>query len=103
MSLQTSSVHKNLDTEIKIAGLDAQDLLLILMVAMVMNVLFGNTPMAEVLVFGLPVLLSIVLFFGKRGKPKNFLIDYARFITREGHYSAGLLTKEKGEPFEKLK
>lgn len=98
MSLNTSSVHKNLETEIKIMGLDAHDLLLILMVAMVMNVFFGNTPLSEILVFGLPTILAIILYLGKRGKPKGFLIDYLKFITRPGHYSASLISNLKRRP-----
>lgn len=103
MSLHTSSVHKNLDTEIKILGLYALDLLLILMLAMMMNVLFGNTAIAEILVFGLPSVFAIFLYFLKKGKPKNFLIDYIKFVIRPGHYSANTeLQILRGKPYEKI-
>ncbi len=88
MSLETSTVHKNLDTDVKIFGLDAQDLLFILLVSMVLNFLFSGLPFTEFIVFGIPGILSMGLYFGKKGKPKGYLFDLFRFYLTPGHYSA---------------
>lgn len=88
MSLQTSTIHKNLDTKIKVFGLDVQDLLFILLLCMVLNFLFAGLPFSEFIVFGLPSVFSIILYFGKKGKPEGFLFDLIKFYLTLGHFSA---------------
>ncbi len=87
MSLEVSTVHKHLDTEIKVFGLAAQDLLFILLCAMSLNYLLSGIPMAEIIIFGVPSILSIALYFGKKGKPKGYLFDLIRFYLTDGFYS----------------
>jgi len=101
MSLDTSTIHKNLDTDVKIFGLDAQDLLFILLVSMVLNFIFSGLPFAEFIVFGIPGVLSIGLYFGKRGKSKGYLFDLFKFYLTPGHYSAAETIKIRSSLYAK--
>jgi hypothetical protein len=87
--LKTSTVHRKLDARLKIAGLEAPDLLAVLLFAAVMNLIFGQTALALPMVIVLPSLLLLILFFGKRDKPDGFLIHLLRFYITPGIYCAG--------------
>lgn len=91
MGLDCSQVHRNLDGQLKIMGLEAPDLILVLMIAAIMNLFFGETRLMLLMVFGLPSLLLAVLYFGKKDKPENYLIHLAKYLTTPGFYSAGVL------------
>ena len=87
--LEQSTVHRQLDTKLKVLGMEALDLLLVLLFAGVMNVLFGQTALALYLVFLLPLVLAFGLYLGKRGKPAGYLLHLLKFRTTPGFYSAG--------------
>ena len=89
MELNTSTVHRKLDPKVKIAGLEAPDLLGILIFAALMNMLFGQTRLAFVMVLMLPSVLLLILYFGKRDKPDGYLIHLARFHLGQGFWDAG--------------
>ena len=89
MELQSSSVHRKLDAKLKIAGLEAPDLLFVLIFAAVMNLFFGRTSLALPLVIALPLLMLFALYVGKRDKPDGFMIHLARFYLTPGFFSAG--------------
>lgn len=89
MSLETSTVHRNLDAKMKIMGLEAPDLLSVLIFAALMNLFFGKTTFAPILVFILPALALVVLYIGKKNKPDDYLIHLARYLFTSGQYSAG--------------
>ena len=89
MSLHTSSIHRRLDVKIKIMGLEAHDLLFVLLFAAIMNLIFGQTPIGSVMVFGVPILMSLILYFVKRNKPDGYLIHYIKFHLESGFLSAG--------------
>ena len=99
MSLDTSTVHRNLDAKMRILGLEAPDLLSVLIFAALMNLLFGKTALAPVLVFMLPALALVVLYIGKKNKPDDYLIHLGRYLFTDGHYFAG----ETGSLEEKRK
>ena len=88
MELHTSSIHRHLESELKIMGIEAHDLLLILILASIMNLIFGQTSLNLIMVFGVPGLLSIVLVLGKRNKPDQFLVHWLKYQFRPGFYSA---------------
>ncbi len=98
MGLKFSTVHRKLDAKFKVAGLEALDLLCVLILAATMNLLFGRSSMGPYLVFGLPIALTLVLFFGKRNKPDGYLVHLLLFLMTPGFYSAG----EKSKNEEKL-
>ncbi len=89
MELQASSVHRKLDAKLKIVGLEAPDLLFVLIFAAVMNLFFGRTSLALPLVIALPLLMLFALYVGKRDKPDGFMIHLARFYLTPGFFSAG--------------
>ncbi len=89
MEIKTSSVHRKLDAKLKIAGLEAPDLLFVLIFAAIMNLFFGRTSLALPLVLVLPAVMLLVLYFGKRDKPDGFMIHLARFYLTPGFFSAG--------------
>lgn len=73
----------------KIAGLEAPDLLFVLIFAAIMNLFFGTTSLALPLVIMLPLVVLGVLYLGKRDKPDGFLIHLIRFYLTPGFFSAG--------------
>jgi len=89
MELDSSQVHRNLDGKIKVMGLEAPDLIFVLLVAAIMNLLFGQTRFVLLTVFGIPSFLLVVLYIGKKGKPQDYLIHLIRYFFTPGFYSAG--------------
>lgn len=91
MELQRSSVHRGLDVRMKVAGLEALDLIATLILAASLNLFRLPT----LFVLGLPVILIVVLYFGKRNKPDGFLLHLFRYYMTAGHYSAGLRSQDE--------
>jgi hypothetical protein len=89
MALDRSVVHRNLDSKVKIMGMELFDIITVGAFASTMNLLFRETPMAALMVFGLPVLLSLVIYFGKKGKPDRYLQDLIRFSIFPGVFCVG--------------
>ena len=88
MEYSSSPVYRNLDAKMRIIGLEALDLLAVLIVAGVMNLFFGHTSLALPLGVGLPALTFLILYFGKRGKPDGYLGHLIRYQISPGYYSA---------------
>ena len=97
MNLNTSTVHRNLDAKLKILGFELFDLLSILIFAAVMNLIFGRTSLSFVTVFALPVFLGAVIYFGKRGKPDNYLIHMVRYALLPGALASGKSAHNEGK------
>lgn len=91
--LKQSEVHKNLDSKTKIMGLEIFDLIGLLIFAATMNLMFGKTPLAFVMVIALPTILSVALYWGKRGKPDGFLLHLIRFHLLPGTFESGEASK----------
>jgi hypothetical protein len=90
MDLDTSPVHRNLDGQIRVLGLEAPDLIFVLLVAATMNLFFGQTRFVLLAVFGVPSLILVALYFGKKGKPDGYLIHLLRYLMTPSFYSAGV-------------
>jgi hypothetical protein len=88
--LRSSVIHRNLDAKLKIVGLEAYDLLFVLLVSAVMNLVFGQTFLSLYLVFLLPLSMAITLYFVKRDQPDRYLIHFLRYLTTPGFYSAAV-------------
>lgn len=105
MSLKTSLIHRNLDNKFKIVGLEAHDLLFVLILGAILNLLFGHTTIGLAVAMGLPLTFAIILFYVKRDKPDKYLIHLIKFYLSPGHYSAGTHPKNnnnlKGKIYEK--
>lgn len=82
-------MQRRLDAKLKIAGLEAPDLLFVMIFAAVMDLFFGRTSLALPLVILLPVAMLGVLYVGKRDKPDGFLVHLIRFYLTPGYFSAG--------------
>ncbi|MBL7556617.1 MAG: hypothetical protein JNM24_12425 [Bdellovibrionaceae bacterium] len=89
MEYKESTVHRKLDAKIKIGGMEAPDILAILIFASVMNLFFGRTSFSFIFVIVLPAILLCILYFGKRGKPDDYLIHVLRFYLSKGFFAAG--------------
>lgn len=87
--LKTSTVYRKLDAKFKIGGVDATDLLAVLLVGAVMNLIFGRLSIGPIFIFGLPGILFCALYFGKRGKPEGYLMHALRFYISPGELHAG--------------
>lgn len=88
--LKTSRVHRKLDSQLKILGLEIMDLLAIMLLAAVNNLLLGQMKLAPVFVIVIPSITAAVLYVVKRDKPENYLLHLLRYLTSPGLYSAGL-------------
>lgn len=89
MEIQTSTVHRNLDAKLKILGFELFDLLAILIFAAMMNLVFGRTSLSFLMVFVLPGILAFVIYYGKKGKPDNYLVHSVRYYLLPGALASG--------------
>lgn len=87
--LKTSTVHRKLDAKFKIGGIEATDLLSVLLLAAVMNLVFGQMRIGPLFIFGLPAVLFFALYLGKRGKPDGYLLHAIKYILSPGELWAG--------------
>ncbi|USN48504.1 MAG: hypothetical protein H6626_05275 [Pseudobdellovibrionaceae bacterium] len=97
MSLTTTSVSKCLDKKTKIFGFEMGDILLVFILLAVLNLFFGKTDQKLLLVWLPPTLLALLLRYGKKGKPENFIVHWLRFQFAPGIYSA--FEEPKTNPF----
>lgn len=102
MELSSSRVHRRLDAKLRIMGLEAHDLLFVLLFASVMNLIFGQTALAIYLVFILPGVMLIVLYLSKRNRPDKFLIHWLRYKLTPGSYSAGNVGQNESKRKRKI-
>lgn len=82
-------MHRKLDAKFKVGGIEATDLLAVLIVGAVMNLIFGRLSIGPLFVFGVPAVLFSALYFGKRDKPDGFLIHFLKFHLSPGELHAG--------------
>ena len=90
-----SIVHRNLETKLKIGGLEALDLLGVLIFAAIMSLFFGSGMTGVIFILVLPVFLLILLFFVKRNKPDGYLLNLLRFYLLPGNFSASKESKNE--------
>lgn len=86
----TTSVPRALEMKSKLFGFELGDILLIFFNLAATNLIFGSTSFRYPLVWGSTLILALVVFFLKRGKPDNYLQHLGEFWTRPGHRSAGV-------------
>lgn len=89
MELKTSRIHRRLDAKMKVGGIEAADLLVVLILTSILNLILGQIPFGPIFIFGIPALLLVVLYFGKRGKPEGYLLHAIRFHLSDGDLAAG--------------
>lgn len=86
--LDHSKVHRNLESKLKVFGLEALDLLLVLVVAAVMSLFFGNTVTGLIFVFWIPLVMLFFLYFLKRNRPDGYLQGIIRYYLLPGSFRA---------------
>jgi hypothetical protein len=89
MELKSSENHRRLDAKFKIGSVEASDLLSVLLLAAVLNLVLGRIPYSAIFIFGIPALLFVGLYFGKRGKPDGYLQHVIKFHLSTGELRAG--------------
>ena len=100
--IKVSVVHRNLDSKLRLLGMEAQDLVFVMLLASVMNLLFGKSSVGFHLTFVLPGLVAIVLFFVKRGRPDGFLVHLIRYYLTPGFFGAGEDSRNAPKLLEKI-
>ena len=86
--LETKPVSQCLEKKLKFFGFEMLDLLAISLTLSILNLLFGQSDLKVILVWMPPLLLALILYFGKKGKPDNYMLHWLRFQMRPGSYSA---------------
>lgn len=88
-SLLTSQVPRSLETKSKIMGLELSDIIILLLNLSIQNLLFGSTQFKYIMVIGTSLILGLVLFFFKKGKPDHYLQHFIEHLlsptTREAN------------------
>jgi hypothetical protein len=69
-------------------GFEVIDLFALFLTISVLNFIFGSTDFKIVLVWAPSLILACLLFFGKRGKPDNYLLHWLRYQFLPAIYSA---------------
>jgi len=87
--LLRSKVPRALDKKTRIFGFEIGDVLLVFLYLSLSNLLFGQTKLKPLLVWGGTTTLAGVLYFVKRGKPDGYLQHYGEFLVSPSVYSAG--------------
>ena len=88
MTLKYTAVSKCLDKKLRIGGFEIPDLLILFLTVSVLNFVFGQTDVKLLLVWMPSVALAALLYFGKKGKPDNYLVHWMRFQFRSGVFRA---------------
>lgn len=78
--LLASSVPRTLETKSKIMGFELSDVLILLLNLSIQNLIFGGSSAKIPMVFGISLLLGLLLFFFKRGKPENYIQHYFDYL-----------------------
>lgn len=95
MALDVTPIYRNLRTRVTFFGLEAEDLFVILALAVVMNIcgrflnreMFG-LPMNMVLQYFVPLLSVPALMLFKYGRQRGYLLDWLMFHMKPHVYSA---------------
>ena len=97
MDIETSSVYRNLEAKFKIAGMEACDLIFVLLWACLMDTILGHTELRTFAVFIFPFCVGLVLYLGKRGKPDQYLQHFIRYHCSPRYYSAGAQAQDQNQ------
>lgn len=98
MSLKCNPVSKCLDKKTLIWGFEMADLIIVFLSLAFLNLLFGDTDNKLLLVWLPPFLLALVLRYGKKGRPENYLVHLIRYQFSSGIYCAFKEAKENPLP-----
>ncbi len=97
-----SKVPRSLEKKARIFGFELGDLLLIFLYLALSNLIFGQTKLKPLLVWGGTLGLAGVIYFVKRGRPDGFIQHYGEFLTKPSVYSAAMPDIEYRPYFQKI-
>ena len=83
----TSKVPRPLEKKTRLFGFELSDLLLVFLYLAGSNLIFGQTNLKPLIVWGGTIGLAASLYLFKRGKPDNYLQHYGEFL-----YAASVLS-----------
>ena len=75
-------------------GMEMQDAVVLTLLASVLNLIFGHTKAGVYMTFIPPLVLAVVLYVGKRGRPDKFLVHWILYYITPGFFSAGEKSKD---------
>jgi len=75
---------------LKVLGFEVLDLLAVFLLLSILNIFFGSTELKYVLVWLPTIILALILRYGKRDKPDNYILHWIRYCFSPGIYSAYL-------------
>lgn len=96
-----SKVPRALEKKARLFGFELPDLLLVFLYLALSNLVFGQTKLKPLLVWGGTVAIAAVLYFVKRGKPDGYLQHYGEFMTAPSVLSPSLPDLEYRPYFQK--
>jgi hypothetical protein len=79
-TLLTSQVPRSLETKAKIMGLELSDIIILLLNLSIQNLIFGSTSFKYIMVIGTSLVMGLVLFFFKKGKPDHYLQHFIEHL-----------------------
>lgn len=82
--LLTSRVYKNINKKTLIFGFELFDCFLILATFAILNFVLGGSLVAWIV----PVIVMIILYFGKKNRPEGYLLDLVQFLAAPKVFSA---------------
>ena len=85
-----SKVPRSLEKKTRLFGFELADLLIIFLYLALSNLIFGQTKLKPLVVWGGTVTLASSLYFLKRGKPDQYLQHHGEFLHSPSVLSAGL-------------
>lgn len=86
--MRTVEVSRCLDKKLMMFGFEVVDILAIFLCLSILNFVFGASHWKLIFVWLPTTTLALVLRYGKRGKPENYLIHWLRFQIKPGILSA---------------
>jgi len=98
MSIKVTPTSKCLDKKTLLFGFEMVDLFAIFFTLAILNFLFGKSDHKLLLVWLPPLIVGLILRYGKKGKPGNHLLHLIRFQFSPGVFSAFKEPKENPMP-----
>lgn len=99
--LLSSKVPRSLEKKTRLFGFELADLLLIFLYLACTNLVFGQTKLKPLLVWGGTTAIAATLYFVKRGKPDGYLQHYGEFMTAPSVLSPSMPDLEYRPYFQK--
>lgn len=96
-----SKVPRSLEKKTRLFGFELADLLLIFLYLALSNLIFGQTNLKPLVVWGGTLALGCFLYFVKRGKPDGYLQHYGEYMNSPSLLTSGAPDTEYRPYFEK--